>query len=306
MNVLVTGGTGFIGSHVCDALLRHGHHVRVYSRQLERYREPLPGVEYYLGDLANTFYLSESLSGVDAVIHLASSTVPATSNLDPVADINVNLAGTVRMLELMRQAGPKRVIFVSSGGTVYGEPSGLPVREDESIKPLCSYGVTKVAIEHYLGMYAALYDFKPVILRASNPFGPRQGRLGVQGLVGSFFNRILAGKSLAVWGDGEVIRDYLYVSDLAELCALTLKSEATGIFNAGSGKGTSINRMIELIGRTTQHVPEVIYETQRKFDVRETYLDISKAGEVFGWKPVVELEQGLALHWEWLSGMAEK
>lgn len=134
MNVLVTGGTGFIGSHVCDSLRASGHQVRVFSRKAEHYRPPLPGVEYYLGDMSDTFHLSEALSGTDCVVHLVSSTVPGTSNLDPVADINSNLAGTVRMLELMRQAGPKRVIFLSSGGTVYGEPTSLPVKEDEDRK----------------------------------------------------------------------------------------------------------------------------------------------------------------------------
>lgn len=303
MNVLVTGGTGFIGSHVCDALLLRGHLVRVLSRKPEPYRPPLAGVEYFLGDIADTFYLSEALSGMDAVIHLVSSTVPGTSNLDPVADINFNLAGTVRMLELMRQAGPKRIVFLSSGGTVYGEPSRLPVTEEEPLNPLCSYGVTKVAIEHYLGMYAFLYDIEPVVLRASNPFGPRQGRLGIQGLVAAFLSRMLAGKPLAVWGDGEVIRDYFYVSDLAELCALAVESKETGVFNAGSGQGTSINRMIELIGSATAMKPEVHYEPQRKFDVRETYLDISKARKAFGWKPSVDLESGISRHWEWLRSL---
>ena len=303
MNVLVTGGTGFIGSHVCDALQKRGHFIRVFSRKPEQYRAPLPGVEYYLGDMADTFYLSEAMNGMDAVIHLVSSTVPGTSNLDPVADINFNLASTVRMLELMRQAGPKRIVFLSSGGTVYGEPTRLPVTEDEALKPLCSYGVTKIAIEHYLGMYAFLYGFEPVVLRASNPFGPRQGRLGIQGLVAAFLNRIVAGKPLTIWGDGEVIRDYFYVSDLADLCALAVESKATGIFNAGSGEGTSINRMIELISLATQQTPEVHYEPQRKFDVRETYLDISRAQTAFGWTPVVNLKDGLAQHWEWLRNI---
>ncbi|MCB1704811.1 MAG: NAD-dependent epimerase/dehydratase family protein [Halioglobus sp.] len=304
MNVLVTGGTGFIGSHVCDALLRRGHNIRVLSRKAEPYRPPLPGVDYFLGDIADTFYLSEALSGMDAVIHLVSSTVPGTSNLDPVADINFNLAGTVRMLELMRQAGPKRIVFLSSGGTVYGEPSRLPVAETEPLNPLCSYGVTKVAIEHYLGMYAFLYGIEPVVLRASNPFGPRQGRLGIQGLVAAFLSRILAGKPLVVWGDGEVIRDYFYASDLADLCALAVESTETGIFNAGSGQGTSINRMIELIGKATAIQPEVHYEPQRKFDVRETYLDISKARTAFGWEPVVDLESGISQHWDWLRSLS--
>ncbi|MEZ5567206.1 MAG: NAD-dependent epimerase/dehydratase family protein [Halioglobus sp.] len=301
MNVLVTGGTGFIGSHVCDRLLERGHSVRVYSRKAEQFRPPVSGVEYFIGDMADTFYLSEALSGMDCLIHLVSSTVPGTSNLDPVADITTNLAGTVRMLELMRQAGPRRIVFLSSGGTVYGEPSRLPVTESEPLRPLCSYGVIKVAIEHYLGMYAALYGIDSVILRASNPFGPRQGRLGVQGLVASFLSRVQAGEPLKVWGDGEVVRDYFYVSDLAKLCVLAAESGETGVFNAGSGQGTSINRVIELIGEATKLNPVVMYEPQRRFDVQATYLDISRAQQVFGWRPEIELAEGVARHWEWLK-----
>ena len=301
MQVLVTGGTGFIGSHVCDSLLRHGHSVRVYSRRPEQYRTPLRGVEYHLGDMADPFALSEALSGVDCVVHLVSTTVPGTSNLDPVADITTNLAGTVRMLELMRQAGPSRIIFLSSGGTVYGEPSQLPVLEDEKLQPLCSYGVIKVAIENYLGMYESLYGISAVILRASNPFGPRQGHLGIQGLIAAFLSRIAAGEPLAVWGDGEVVRDYFYVSDLADLCSLAVDSEATGIYNAGSGQGTSVNEVLDLIRQATNQEPEVNYEPQRKFDVNATYLDIQKARSVFGWNPQVSLAAGIAHHWEWLQ-----
>lgn len=301
MQVLVTGGTGFIGSHVCDSLLRHGHQVRVYSRRPEQYRAPLPGVEYQMGDMADPFALSEALSGVDCVIHLVSTTVPGTSNLDPVADITSNLAGTVRMLELMRQAGPSRIIFLSSGGTVYGEPSSLPVTEQEKLRPLCSYGVVKVAIENYLGMYETLYGISPVILRASNPFGPRQGHLGIQGLIAAFLSRVQAGEPLAVWGDGEVIRDYFYVSDLADLCSLAVASDATGIFNAGSGEGTSINAVLDLIRQVTGREPVVNYEPQRNFDVNATYLDIQKAETQFNWTPAVSLAQGIQYHWEWLQ-----
>ncbi len=301
MNILVAGGTGFIGSHVCDRLLERGHRVRVLSRKPEQFRAPHPQIDYFLGDLADGFLLSEAMSGMDCLVHLVSSTVPGTSNLDPVADIQSNLAGTVRILELMRKAGPKRIVFLSSGGTVYGEPTQLPVPEEEALHPLCSYGVVKVAIEHYLGMYAALYGLESVVLRASNPFGPRQGRVGVQGLVGSFLCRIQAGEPLTVWGDGEVIRDYFYVSDLAELCALAAESSITGVFNAGSGEGTSINRMIELMRSVTQQDPEVIYETQRQFDVQATYLDISKARKAFDWRPRVDLATGIERHWSWLQ-----
>lgn len=301
MNVLVTGGTGFIGSHVCDALLARGHRVRVFSRRHEQFRPPLPGVEYYLGDLEDTFYLSEAMTDMQCVVHLVSSTVPSTSNLDPVADISSNLVNTVKMLELMRKAGPSRVIFISSGGTVYGEPTEVPVRESEKLTPMCSYGVVKVAIEHYLGMYQALYGLQPVVLRASNPFGPRQGRVGVQGLIAAFLNRLQSGEPLPVWGDGEVVRDYFYAADMAELCALAVDSSATGAFNAGSGVGTSVNQIIDLIRKVTGIDPDVCYETNRSFDVSKIYLDINQARNTFNWQPRISLEQGIARHWEWLQ-----
>jgi UDP-glucose 4-epimerase len=301
MNLLVTGGTGFIGSHVCDALLRHGHRVRVLSRQAEHYRSPLPSVEYYRGDIENSSYLSEALAGMDCVVHLVSSTVPSTSNLDPVADVNSNLVSTLRLLELMRQTGPDRIVFLSSGGTVYGEPANTPVAEDEPLNPLCSYGVVKVAIENYLRMYQALYGLEPVIVRASNPYGPRQGHLGLQGLVAAFLDRLARGLPLEIWGDGEVVRDYFYVSDLAELCALVVQPGVTGTFNAGSGVGTSINQVVELIRNVTGIKPELVYQANRNFDVSKVFLDISLARDTFGWTPAVSLEEGILRHWNWLQ-----
>ncbi len=301
MNVLVTGGTGFIGSHVCDALLAHGHRLRVYSRRHEQFRPPLSGVEYYLGDMEDTFYLSEALNGMDCVVHLVSSTIPSTSNLDPAADVHSNLVSTLKMLELMRNTGPSRIVFLSSGGTVYGEPDTVPVKESNRLSPMCSYGVVKVAIENYLGMYQSLYGLQPIVLRASNPFGPRQGRVGVQGLIAAFLNRVSTGDPLTVWGDGEIVRDYFYVSDLAELCALAVGSSVTGTFNAGSGCGSSINEVIDLIRQVTRLDPEVRYETNRGFDVSKIYLDIDSAWRAFDWKPEVSLESGIARHWEWLQ-----
>ncbi|MDZ7784583.1 MAG: NAD-dependent epimerase/dehydratase family protein [Halioglobus sp.] len=152
-----------------------------------------------------------------------------------------------------------------------------------------------------LGMYAALYGVSAVVLRASNPFGPRQGRLGVQGLVASFLSRVHAGEPLRIWGDGTVVRDYFYVTDLAQLCALAAESGETGVFNAGSGQGTSIDRVVELIRETTGRELSAIYEPQRQFDVQATYLDITRARDVFGWRPEVGLAEGIRLHWAWLQ-----
>lgn len=305
MNVLLLGGTGFIGSHVCDALLQRQHHVRIFSRQAERYRQPLAGVDYIFADFTDRFALSEALTDMDCVIHLISSTVPGTSNLDPVSDIMSNLAPTVSLLELMRQSGPKKLIFLSSGGTVYGTPDTVPVKEDAPLRPVCSYGVVKVAIEKYLAMYHHLYDLQTVILRASNPYGPRQGRLRVQGLIATFLSRLQQGKPLEVWGDGEVVRDYFHVHDLAELCVRAVESDRSGVFNAGSGEGTSINQIIHLIRQVTGADPEVNYTAGRSFDVDRVFLDIRAAREAYRWQPLIPLHEGIRMHWEWLQQEGE-
>jgi len=300
MKVLVLGGNGFIGSHVVDQLLAAGHKVRVFDRSPERYREPLKQVEYRLGRFDDTFQVAEALQGVDAVCHLISTTVPGTSNLDPVADVQSNLVNTLYLLEQMRKKGLRRILYLSSGGTVYGNPESSPISENHPLKPISSYGIVKVAIEKYLFMYQQLYGLQPVILRPSNPYGPRQGHAGVQGLIGTLLARAFSGETLEIWGDGSIVRDYMHVSDLARLCVVALEDNSCGVFNAGSGEGHSINQIIEMIRDLTGSELKVRYEEARSFDVKEVVLDISSAMQQFDWKPEVELSTGIREHMEWL------
>ena len=175
MRALVLGGSGFIGSHLVDALLADGQRVRVFDRQPDRFRDALTGVDYRFGSLADVSDVAEALAGVDVVFHLVSTSVPSTSNLDPVADIEGNLVTAVQLLDQMTRLDVRRIVFLSSGGTVYGNPGTSPVTETDPLRPICSYGVVKVAIENYLFMYQDLHGIEPVILRPSNPIGPRQG-----------------------------------------------------------------------------------------------------------------------------------
>ena len=301
MNVLILGGNGFIGSHVVDALLLKGHSIRVFDRSAEKFRKTLPNVEYFLGDFADASMLSEALEGVDVVCHLISSTVPSTSNLNPEADIQVNLINSVRLLEQMRKQNLKRIIFLSSGGTVYGNSGASDFSENDPINPICSYGVIKAAIENYLGMYRHLYKFEPAILRASNPYGPRQGHTGVQGIIGTFLSRLDRGEAIEVWGDGSAVRDYLFVTDLAELIASVVESDTSGVFNAGSGIGYSINDVIEAIELVSGNQLEPIYKDRRSFDVERVVLRIEKAKASFGWEPRTSLGHGLAKTLEWFD-----
>jgi len=303
MKILVLGGNGFIGSHVVDQMLAAGHKVRVFDRSPERYREPLKQVEYRLGRFDDTFQMAEALQGMDVVCHLISTTVPGTSNLDPVADIENNLINTLHLLEQMRKKGLNRILYLSSGGAVYGNPKSSPVSEDDPLNPISSYGAVKVAIEKYLFMYQQLYGLQPIILRPSNPYGPRQGHSGVQGVIGTLLAREQAGEMLEIWGDGSIIRDYMYVGDLARLCVTALEGNACGVFNAGSGEGHSINEIIAMVRSLTNDDLLVSYSEGRSFDVKEVVLDISRASRQFNWQPTMPLFDGIRDHMEWLRSL---
>lgn len=306
MKVLVLGGCGFIGSHVVDVLVEQGFKVRVLDRQPEAFRGPVPKVEYVQGDFADTSLLSEALMGVDSVVHLVSTTVPSTSNIDPVADIQGNLVATVRLLEVMRAVGVRNIVYLSSGGTVYGIPKYDPINEDHPLQPVSSYGIVKCAIEQYLHMESHLHGLRYCALRASNPYGPRQGHGGVQGVIGTYLWRIAKDDPIEVWGDGSVVRDFIHVRDLAELCSAALTSSASGAFNAGYGEGASILEIIELIGDTVGQRLAPVFKPGRKFDVPRAVLDVSKARREFGWDPKITLSGGLKDTWEWVSGRIER
>ncbi len=303
MKILVFGGNGFIGSHVVDHLLAAGHKVRVFDRAPERYREPLKQVGYRFGHFDDTFQVAEALQDVDAVCHLISTTVPGTSNLDPVADVESNLVNTLHLLEQMRKKGLNRILYLSSGGTVYGNPESSPIKESHPLNPISSYGIVKVAIEKYLNMYHQLYGLQPIILRPSNLYGPRQGHTGVQGLIGTLLTRMLAGEPVEIWGNGSIVRDYLHVADLARLVVATLESDGCGVFNAGSGEGHAINDILAMVREVTGKELRIEYRQGRSFDVQQVVLDISRANAQFGWRPEISLDEGVKNHLNWLHSL---
>lgn len=302
-NILVLGGCGFIGSHVVDRFLAEGHPVRVLSRSPEIFRPPLPGVDYRFGELGNQTFLEECLRGVDVVIHLVSTTTPKDSNEDMAFDIESNLIQTVRALRSCVRAGVTKMVYCSSGGAIYGNPNNCPVAEDAPTSPLCSYGVVKLAIEKYLELFGNLEGFQSVSLRVSNPFGPRQNPLGHQGVVAAILDRIHRGLPISVWGDGSVVRDFFYVGDLAEaIFRAALQDTPSRVINIGSGVGLSLRDLLAVVRRELGVDFEVCYEPGRAFDVREIYLDISRAEAELGWKPKTALCDALRKTWEFVHG----
>lgn len=300
MRVLVIGGCGFIGSHIVDQLLNAGYSVRVFDRYPEKFRAPLQGVEYVFGDIRDPMAIIEAMTNVGMVMHLVSTTFPGTADLDPQADVRDNILPTLNLLETMVKFGVTRLLYLSSGGTVYGIPDQVPTPETHPLRPINSYGIVKTAIEHYLELYRRTRGISPIIIRPSNPYGPRQGHTGVQGVVATFLSRILHKEPIEIWGDGSVVRDYLYVEDLARLCVMAAASDKTVTCNGGSGRGTALSEIVARLQEVTGVALDPVYRPGRAVDVPHSILDISLSRKEFDWKPEVDLAQGLTRTWDWL------
>ncbi len=290
---LVLGGGGFLGGHIVEALLARGCAVRVFDRTPRR-ADVDAAVDWVEGDFGNRGDVGQAVDGCDTAVHLVSTTVPKTSNDDPIHDLESNLMPTVRFLESARRHGLRRVVFASSGGTVYGAPAQIPIPESHATRPLCSYGIHKLAIEHYLHLYHGLHGLEYCVLRVSNPFGERQRPDGSQGAVAVFVDRALRNDEITIWGDGSVVRDYVYVGDVARAFALAvLRHEPTGVFNIGSGQGHSLLTLLAAIERQLGRPVARRHVESRAFDVPINVLDTRLAARELGWTPDVPFEAGL-------------
>jgi UDP-glucose 4-epimerase len=306
MRVLVVGGNGFIGSHVVDALLHQGCTVVVYDINSERYRKPLPAVKHVVGSLEDVSRLATAFSGgIDGVVHLVSTTSPKTSNENLALDL-ANVTGALGLLDLCVKFKVRKVVFASSGGTVYGIPQNLPILESHPTEPVCPYGITKLAIEKYLHFYQHVYNLDYVVLRIANPYGARQSPNAPQGVVSVLMNKMIQGEPFTVWGDGSVIRDFVDVRDVANLFVFAVKSAATGIFNAGTGIGTSIDQLVTLMSSLLDVKPRLYYQPSRACDVPAVILDCEKAAQTYSWRPQIALADGLSDLSRWLGGIASR
>jgi UDP-glucose 4-epimerase len=304
---LVLGGKGFIGSHLVDGLLNEGHFVRIFDRPQAQFLEGScpahENLEVVSGDFGCEPDIIRAVSDCDVCFHLVCTTLPNSSNLDPVFDIETNLVGTVRLLQHARNSSLRKIVFMSSGGTVYGPALGLPITEDHPTNPICSYGVTKLAIEKYLAVFHCLYGLDYTILRFSNLYGERQRILSGQGAVAVFLGKALRREKLEIWGDGSVIRDYLHVSDSvsALLAALKTSGRNERILNIGSGHGISLNEVVAEIERATGIDVRKNHLIKRLFDVPANVLAIDRAKQVLGWEPRVSFPEGLRRTVKWLE-----
>jgi len=304
---LILGARGFIGSHLTDALLASGAMVRAFDRPgikpVKGIQADLrPGLTFIDGDLVSTRDVEAAMEGVDTCYHLISTTLPKTSNLDPAYDIETNLLGTLRMLDAAVRQKVKRIIFTSSGGTVYGTPQHALIAEDHPTEPLCSYGIMKLSIEKYLMLYRHLHGIENVVFRLANPYGERQRIESSQGAVAVFLGKALRNEPIEVWGDGSVVRDYLHISDVVLALMTPVAPEAQApIYNIGSGQGVTINHLLETIAEVTGKELSVNYLPGRDFDVPVNVLDTHRARTQLGWKPQIALREGMQKTWEWMQ-----
>ncbi|HEH9440953.1 TPA: NAD-dependent epimerase/dehydratase family protein [Aeromonas sobria] len=303
---LVLGGLGFIGTHLVKALLDLGFKVRCFERphtnavMADFFQHP--NFELFEGDFASETDVAEAIKNCDFCYHLVSTTLPKSSNLDPVFDIESNLIGTIRLLQHAVDNGVQKVIFISSGGTVYGTPMELPILENHPTDPTCSYGITKLAIEKYFALFHHLHGLDYTVLRLANPYGEGQRIHSQQGAIAVFLGKILRGETIEIWGDGTVVRDYIHVSDVVDSLLLSLAaSNGSHLFNIGSGTGNSLNEIISTIESVTNCRAIVNYSDSRAFDIPVNILNINKAKNLSGWSPKVNLETGIERFYKWLN-----
>lgn len=304
MNVLLIGGSGFIGSHLKDRLVAAGHRVRSLDRVPERFRGDPPHVEHLYGEVGNETLLDAALDRVDAVLHLAWCTVPKSAEDDPTFDIQSNLVLTTEILKGVVRHRVPHVVFFSSGGTVYGPTAREPILETHATQPICSYGVTKLAAEKYLAVFARRHGFRATVLRCANPYGDRQDPRGAQGAITVFLHRAACGDAIRIWGDGEVVRDYIHVDDLVAAVAASIDAtpQPLRVLNIGSGQGATLNQIVEHVRAASGRPVEVIHEPGRAVDVPWSVLDVRAAGRELGWHPTVDLAAGVSRTWRWICG----
>ncbi len=293
MNILVTGGAGFIGSHVVRCLLEDGHQVKVVDNLSRGNEESVDSrAKLIVADINNSKKVKEALKGVDAVIHMAGLIVVPESVKDPIKYCQNNVIGTVSLIESMRQAGVKKIIF-SSSACVYGTPDKLPIREDAPLRPDNPYGASKASIETFLQTYSAIHGFDSIILRYFNPYGPGESHDPETHAIPNFIKSTLAKKPIPLYWKGEQIRDFIYIEDLARAHIDVLGQKGYQVFNIGTEKGIKVKDVIDEIFKIVGYQAPVKDLGKRAGDVAANFASSEKLKKVTGWSAKVSLTDGL-------------
>lgn len=307
MRCVLLGGAGFMGSHLAERLLAAGHAVRILDISDRGLANDAPGrgdIEWLRGNLLEPADVAAAVAGCQGVFHLVSTTLPQSSNQNPARDVADNIIGSLHLLEACRREGCRKIVFASSGGTVYGVPRAVPITEEHPTHPITSYGIGKLTIEKYLELYRVHHGLDYCALRIANPFGERQRTASGQGAVTTFLQRAYRGEPLEIWGDGSVVRDYLYVGDVADAMARAMEHRgAHRVINIGSGVGRDLNQILAAIETVIGRRVERRHLPARNFDVPVNVLDIGLARAELGWAPTTPFEEGLKRTLRWIAGV---
>lgn len=306
--ILILGADGFLGSNLTESLSKERkYQIRAFdlfpdglSRNLDHLRDE---IEIFHGNFLNKYDLRKALKDIDYVFHFISLTTPGSSMEDPLVDIDTNVRGTIRLLDECVKAKIKKIIFPSSGGAIYGNQEKDYLKEEDPLNPISPYAISKLTIEKYLEYYRIHKRLDHLIIRLSNPYGPKQNIVGSQGIIPIFLNLIKEGKSITIFGDGENVRDYIYIDDAIEnIKKLAFKKKIEyRVYNIGSGKGATINKILEIIRKISGRKVKINKLPARDSDVRSVVLNTNRIKKEISFNPKTNLEEGIRKTWEWVN-----
>jgi UDP-glucose 4-epimerase len=305
MNILVTGGAGFIGSNVADRFLALGHSVAIFDDFSSGLREHVsPRARLFEADLRDGAAVDRAFADFrpEVVVHHAAQIDVRRSVDEPAFDALTNVVAGIGLLEACVRHGAKKLVYASTGGALYGEGSELPATEEHPIRPESPYGASKYAFEHYVRLFRTLHGLDATVLRYPNVFGPRQNPHGEAGVNAIFIGLMVAGKTPTIFGDGDQLRDYVYVDDVVAANELALTKGSGETVNLGWGRGISVNDIFRELKRILSFPGEAIHAAPRPGEVQRIYLDASRAKRVLGWEPKVTFEEGLERTVVWYKG----
>ncbi len=307
MNVLITGGCGFIGSHLADRLIENGHTVSIIDNlSTGNIKNLNTKARFYNIDIRDKkIGVVFEKEKPQAVVHLAAQINVRKSEEDPFLDTDININGSVNVIKNFLNAGTRgKLIFSSTGGVIYGATDILPTPETVEPSPLCPYGISKLTVEKYLVYFSAFYELRYAVLRYGNVYGPRQNAYAEAGVIAIFSTNVLENKTPTVFGDGEQTRDFIYIEDVLNANTVMLENDIQGVFNVGTGVETSVNRIFENIKAASGKDIQKIHAGPRKGEIKRSCISPAKIKELTGWSPLVSIEEGIKKTFSWFKSSA--
>lgn len=306
--ILVLGANGFIGSHLVDSLVDQGDRVRAFDKFGSNNPNFLnhKSIEKFEGDFLNRADIRTALKGIDYVFHMISTTTPATSEDDPFVDMDTNVRMSIELLEECVSAKIKKIIFPSTGGAIYGDTkSDAPIDENTIPKPISPYAIGKLTIENYLRYFNKKFNLSTLTYRISNPYGERHSPSSRQGVIPIFLELIANDRPITVLGDGLMVRDYIYVKDVARLTSKSFKDAKLPLYNLGSGQGVTVDRLVKIIKKVTKKDIKIKRHPKPPTFVQKVILDTALFKKEFNLRPEVSLEEGVKMTWEYIQSQTQ-